>query len=131
MQPGSLWGFRGVLDGLWWSMVAVEVELLSVLSMSLPPMVRSWLTEQLVEFSGSLSLCLLGSGAGSRWAVSIVPVLRARGGTSSLLRLVRCEGTPQHGKLRLEKPPARVTRGGSSPRNFSPALASAGGLVAA
>jgi len=43
--------------------VAAEVVLLSVLSMnsesSLPYMVMSWLTEKFVDFSGSLSWCLL------------------------------------------------------------------------
>ena len=63
MWPESLWGFHGLLDGLWWSLVAVELVLLSVLSMNsesfLPHMVMSWLTEQFVDFSGSLSCCLL------------------------------------------------------------------------
>jgi len=43
--------------------VAVEVELLSALSMNsesfVPPMVTSQLTEKFVDFSGSLSWCLL------------------------------------------------------------------------
>jgi len=63
MRPGSLWGLHGVLDGLWWSLVAAEVVLLSALSMNsesfLPHVVMSWLTEKFVDFSGSLSWCLL------------------------------------------------------------------------
>ena len=63
MSPGSLWGFHGVLDGLWWSLLAAEVVLLIVLSMNsesfLPYMVVSWLTEKFVNFSSSLPWCLL------------------------------------------------------------------------
>ena len=63
MQPGFLWGFHGVLDGLWWSLVAVEVVFLSVLSMNfesfIPYMVMSWFTEIFLGFAGSLSWCLL------------------------------------------------------------------------
>jgi len=61
MRPGSLWGFHRVLDGLWWSLVAVEVVLLSVLSMNsesfLLYIVMIWLTEKFVDSSGSW--CLL------------------------------------------------------------------------
>lgn len=46
---------------------------------------------------------LLELGAGSRWAVSTIPVLRAQAGTSSPLRLVLCEDMPKHSKLCLEK----------------------------
>jgi len=57
MHLWSLWGFHGVLDGLWWSLVAIEVILPSVLPMNsesfLPYMVMSWLTEMFVAFSGS------------------------------------------------------------------------------
>jgi len=61
MWLGSLWGFHGVLDGLWWSLVAVEVVLPSVLSRNsesfFPYTVISWLTEKCMDFSGSW--CLL------------------------------------------------------------------------
>jgi len=61
MQPGSLWGFHGVLDGLWWSLVAVEVILLGVLTMNsetfLPYTVMSCLTEKFVD--SSRSWCLM------------------------------------------------------------------------
>jgi len=53
----------GVFGGLWWSLVAVEMVLLSVLSMNsesfLPCVVMSWLIEQFVDFSGTLSWYLL------------------------------------------------------------------------
>jgi len=53
----------GVFGGVWWSLVAVEVVLLSALSMNsesfLPYMVMSWLTEQFLDVSGSLSWYLL------------------------------------------------------------------------
>jgi len=63
MRPGILRGFHRVPNGLWWFLLAVEEAFLSVLSMNfeyfLPSMVMSWLTEQFVDFSNSLSRCLL------------------------------------------------------------------------
>jgi len=63
MRPGSLWGFHGVLSGLWCFLVVVEEVSVSVLSMNsesfLPHMVMSWLVKQFVDFSVSLSWCLL------------------------------------------------------------------------
>jgi len=62
-MPGALWGFHGVLSGLWGFPVAVEEVSLGVLPMNsesfLPSMVRSWLTEQfLISVSAGLSALL-------------------------------------------------------------------------